>query len=40
MSEVRTLNDIFYSPRTSIPSCFNVPALENVTLKLKPQIYS
>ena len=37
MSEDRILNDIFYPPKTTTPLCFNIPALENVTLKLKPQ---
>ena len=32
-----TFNDIFYPPRTTEPSCFNIPALENLTLDLKPQ---
>ena len=33
----RMLNDIFYPLRTTEPSCFNIPTLENVSLKLKPQ---
>ena len=37
MDEVRTHNDIFYLPRTTTSSCFNILALENVTLELKPQ---
>ena len=37
MDEVKTLNDIFYPYRTTTPSCFNIPDLENVTLELKPQ---
>jgi len=37
MGEARTLTDIFYPPKTTTPSCFNVPALENVNLELKPQ---
>jgi len=38
MGEARpiTLNDIFYPPRTTAQSCFNISALENVTLELKP----
>jgi len=37
MGESRTLNDVFYPPRTTTPLCFNIPALENVILELKPQ---
>jgi len=36
-SRLRTLNDIFYPPRTTKSSCFNILVLENVTLKLKLQ---
>jgi len=37
MGKVRTLNDIFYPSRITTPCSFNIPALENITLKLKPQ---
>jgi len=37
MGEVKILNDIFYPPRTTTPSRFNIPALENVILELKLQ---
>jgi len=37
MGETRTLNDIFYLPRTIMPSCFNIPVLKNITLEPKPQ---
>jgi len=39
VSEARpiTLNDIFYLSRTTARACFNISALENVTLELKPQ---
>ena len=37
MGEARTLSDIFYPPRTVRSSLFNILALENVTLELKPQ---
>ena len=33
----RALNEIFFSPRSTLPSCFNLPALgANVNLKLEP----
>jgi len=35
MGEAEIVNDIFYPPRTTIPSCFNISALENITLELK-----
>ena len=37
IGEGRTLNGIFYQSRTTALSCFNIPALENVALELKPQ---
>jgi len=36
-ARLRMLNDIFYPPRTTEPSCFKIEALEDFTLKLKPQ---
>ena len=37
MAQERTLSDIFYPPRTALPSCFVVPNLPpNVTFELKP----
>jgi len=36
IGEVRPLNNIFYPPRTTMPSCSNILALENVTHKLNP----
>ena len=37
MAQERPLNDIFYPPRTTLPSCFNLPDLEpNVTFELRP----
>jgi len=33
----RALNEIFYPPRSTLPSCFNLATLgTNVNLKLKP----
>ena len=33
----RPLNEIFFPPRSTLPSCFNLPALgANVNLKLEP----
>ena len=33
----RPLNEIFFLPRSTLPSCFNLPALgANVNLKLEP----
>ena len=34
----RILNDIFYPSTISKPSCYNIPALENVSLNLSPNI--
>ena len=36
-TKLRTLNYMFYPPRTTAPSCFNIPTLENATFKLKRQ---
>ena len=33
----RILNDIFCPPRSPTLSCFNISAVENISLKLKPQ---
>ena len=37
MAQERSLSDIFYPPRTALPSCFTIPDLgPNVTFELKP----
>ena len=37
MAQERSLSDIFYPPRISLPSCFTIPDLErNVTFELRP----
>ena len=35
MAQERTLGEIYYSPRTALPSCFTIPDLgPNMTFKL------
>ena len=37
MAQERSLSDIFYPPRTALPSCFTIPNLgPNATFKLRP----
>jgi len=37
IAQERSLSDIFYPPRTALPSCFTIPDLEpNVTFELRP----
>ena len=38
MMQERPLSDIFYSPRTSLSSCFTIPDLgPNVTFEVRPR---
>jgi len=37
MTQERSLSDIFYPPRTALPSCFTIPDIgPNVTFELRP----